>query len=43
MKFILIILFTSLVILLLVFLLNAATYNGIKTTPNKQLSDEKKS
>jgi len=41
MKFILIIIFTSLVILLLVFLLNAATFNGIKTPLNKQLSPEK--
>ncbi len=41
MKFILIIIFTSLVILLLVFLLNAATFNDIKTPLNKQLSPEK--
>ncbi|NBT86572.1 MAG: hypothetical protein EBT45_08810, partial [Alphaproteobacteria bacterium] len=41
MKFILIIIFTSLVILLLVFLLNVATFNGVKTPPNKQLSSEK--
>jgi hypothetical protein len=41
MKLILIIIFTSLVILLLVFLLNAATFNGIKTASNKQLSPGK--
>ena len=43
MKIFLTIFFTSLVILLLVFLLNAATYNGSKTASNKDNSNEKKS
>lgn len=41
MKFFLIIFFTSLVVLLLVFLLNAATYNGPKTS-NKIIPNDKK-
>ncbi len=43
MKILLTIILTSLVILLLVFFLNAATYNGSKTPSNKQLANEKKS
>lgn len=43
MKFVLIIIFTSLVVLLLVFFLNAATYNGPKNPSNKQISNDKKS
>jgi hypothetical protein len=42
MKILLTIILTSLVILLLVFFLNIATYNGSKTISNKQIKDEKK-
>lgn len=42
MKIFLIIFFTSLAILLLVFLLNVATYNGT-SDPSKKISNEKKS
>lgn len=42
MKFFLIIFLSSLAILLLVFLLNIATYNGV-SDPSKKISNEKKS
>ena len=42
MKIMLTIILTSLVILLLVFFLNIATYNGPKTNSNKQIANEKK-
>ena len=47
MKFLLIVFFTSLVILLLVFLLNLSTYNGKQTdrknSPLDKIENEKKS
>lgn len=43
MKILLIIILTSLVTLLLVFLLNISTYNGGKIDDQKKISNEKKS
>lgn len=42
MKFFLIFLLTSLVIVAVVILLNSATYNGTKTNSNKPVSNEEK-